>query len=130
MFESLTEFYVINCFHKDSHKDSHGHAFQLLLTGQVELKLDDNLFILGTIFVKWRHLSLFSFIRKSRTIYAVVTNESNIISYIYAAASFSSLGPMLSVPVALLTSIFVRYFNTFSFPMFVILNSVFSDNLL
>ena len=49
---------------------------------------------------------------------------------IYDAASFSSLGPMLSEPVALPTSIFVRYFNTFSFSMFVILNLVFSDNLL
>ena len=42
VFESLTEFNVINCFHEDNHKDSHGHAFQLHLTGQAELKLDDN----------------------------------------------------------------------------------------
>ena len=32
----------------------------------------------------------------------------------YGAANFSYLGPMVSAPVALVMSIFFRYFSTFS----------------
>ena len=32
----------------------------------------------------------------------------------YGAANFSNLGPMVSAPVALVMSIFFRYFSTFS----------------
>ena len=34
----------------------------------------------------------------------------------YGAANFSNLGPMVSVPVALVMSIFFRYFSTFACP--------------
>ena len=34
----------------------------------------------------------------------------------YGAANFSNLGPIVSVPVALVMSIFFRYFSTFSCP--------------
>ena len=37
-----------------------------------------------------------------------------ILSAMHGAASFSSLGPILSVPVALLISTFDKYFKTFS----------------
>ena len=51
------------------------------------------------------------------------------LSDIYGAANFSNLGPILSVPVALVISIFFRYFSTFSCAMLGMEKDVFSDNL-
>ena len=52
-----------------------------------------------------------------------------MLSDIYGAANFSSLGPILSVPVALVLSIFFKYFSTFSSAMLGMEKDVFSDNL-
>ena len=35
----------------------------------------------------------------------------------YGAANFNNLGPILSAPVALVMSIFLRYFSTLSYSM-------------
>ena len=53
-----------------------------------------------------------------------------ISSAMHGAASFKSLGPKLSVPVALLVSTFNKYFKTLSFSTLGIENSVFSEILL
>ena len=49
-------------------------------------------------------------------------------SAIYGAASLSSQGPILSVPVALLESIVERCFKTLSLSILLILNLVFSGS--
>ena len=47
-----------------------------------------------------------------------------ISSVMHGAASFNNLGPILSVPVALLISTFDKYFKTFSLSTVGILNDV------
>ena len=39
------------------------------------------------------------------------------LSDMYGAANFNNLGPILSAPVALVMSIFLRYFSTLSYSM-------------
>ena len=57
--------------------------------------------------------------------------QINVISAAMSgAASFSNHGPILSVPVALLISIFDKYFNTSFLSMLGILNFVSVDILL
>ena len=50
------------------------------------------------------------FIWKSKNIYTVVTNEGNMFSFVWGS-QFNSLGPVPTVPLALLISIFERYFK-------------------
>ena len=83
---------------------------------------------MGSIFMKWRNLGFLPFLVKVAEL-MLWLQMYEISSAIYGAANFSSLGPILSVPVALHESIVERYFKTLSFSILLILNLTLSGSL-